>query len=202
MSDFHSSPPLRLGIFHLEDVCVRIQDGMGPYLKTAALQKTPAIEATFRWLRKRQIKIALLSDAGKKDTEMLLDRLRWRVGEEDMLQMVLTEQGASSNPLAEILELAEEEESMSTFSVSDTPRLLQAAASCGIRLNIGVTNGCYGYPELATEPNHALLEGPIQLPDFLLKNVPELVPENFPSSVPASRRSGSGISRQLPGIIW
>lgn len=202
MSYHHLTSYLQLGIFRLEDVCVRIQEGMGGYLKTAALQKTSEIEATLRWLRKREVKIALISDAGREDTQILLDRLGWRVGEDELLQLVLTDQASKTNPVACVLELAGQDNGFSTFSVLDTPRLLRSAQASGVHFNIGVTNGCCGYPELAAAPHHALLDGPVQLPNFLLENLPGEQPGTSSPYRSSSRTLRLRMPRTFPGFFW
>lgn len=167
---------LQLGIFRLEDVCVRVQDGMAGFLRTAALEKNPKIEATFRWLRKRKIRIALISDSNNEDTQILLDRLNWRIGEDELIQFVLTNRKEESNPVREILELANLPDGHLSFSVFDTPRLLQAAHFSKVHFNLGVTNGRCNYAELSGAPHHALLDNTVQLPNFLVKNLPTTAP--------------------------
>ncbi len=202
MSYHHLASYLQLGIFRLEDVCVRIQDEMGAYLTTAALQKTPEIEATLRWLRKRQVKVALISNACRADTEVLLKRLNWEVGEDELLQLVLTDQASKPNPVASVLELAGLNSGATTFSVLDTPRLLESAQASGVHFNIGVTNGCCSYSELVAAPHHTLLDGPVQLPNFLLENLPEQHLGNLPLHKMPPRGPGLRLPRQLPIFFW
>lgn len=140
---------LQLGIFRLEDVCVRVQEGMDGFYRTAALEKTAKIEATFRWLRKRNIRIALISDACREDAGILLDRLNWRVGEDELIQLVLTSQKSKLNPVREIMDVADLPDGHLAFSVLDTPRLLQSAHFSKVHFNLGVTNGYSSYAELA-----------------------------------------------------
>lgn len=174
MSNFHPDTFLALSVFRLQDVCVRIQEEMEDYLSTAALEKIPGIEATFRWLRKRKVRVALLSDFDRQDTEVLLDRLGWGVGEEELIQLVLTSQGEKEDPIARVLDLAGQVDGSLTVTVLDTPRLLLEAFARKVRLNIGMTNGKSSYPDLAASPCTGLLDGPIQLPNFLLERMPEL----------------------------
>lgn len=174
MSYPHQDTYLRLGIFRLEDVCVRIQEEMEDFIGTAALEKVPGIEAAFRWLRKRGIRLALISGADRENTEILLQRLGWAVGEEELIQLVLVNQQHRENPIAEILQYEGNADGRLVFSLMDTPRLLCCARQCGIQLNLGVTNGNCSYNELAQVPNFALLDGPVQLPNFLLEHLPAI----------------------------
>jgi len=183
---------LQLGIFRLQDVCVRIQDGMEDFVETAALEKVPHIEAVFRWLRKRGISIALISDADRSNTETVLQRLSWGVGEEEMLQMVLTNQRKRENSVADVIELAGLPNGRLVFSVFDLPYLLRAAHSNQVQLNLGVTNGRCSYAELSTVPNHRLLDGPIQLPNYLLEQNPGIADLPFEG---IKRGSGHGLDK-------
>jgi len=192
MSSPLSDTYLQLGIFRLQDVCVRIQDGMEGFIQTAALEKVPQIEATFRWLRKRDISIALISDGDRSTTETLLQRLGWRVGEEELLQLVLTNQQKRANPVADVIELAGFPNGRTVFSIFDLPHLLQAAHTSQVHLNLGVTNGRCSYAELAAVPNHTLLDGPIQLPNYLLEQHPAM---SGSPHVSVKRARGSGLNR-------
>lgn len=163
--------PLELAIFRLEDVCVHIQDGMEAFLPTAGLQKTAEIEAVFRWLHKRRVKVALISDHSPENTEVLLQRLGWRVGKGEIITLVLSDQLINQDPIRTVLELLGLKDGATVLSVFDTPRLLQLAEDNHLKLNLGVTNGSCSYVTLAKAPHHALLDEPIQLPNFLLRFV-------------------------------
>ena len=141
---------------------------MQRFIRTAALEKSPGVEATLKWLRRRRIRVALLADANQEEVCTILDRLNWRIGENELIQIVIPEQGTQPDPFAQVLELCEPIERRQVLSVSDTPRLLELAARQQIRLNLGVTNGRCAYPELSAAPVHQLLDGIIQLPNYLV----------------------------------
>lgn len=193
---------LQLGIFRLEDVCVRIQEGMEDFYQTAALEKASGIEAVFRWLRKRNIRIALISDACREDASILLSRLNWEVGEDATIQLVLTSQESKPNPVREILEVADLPDGHLAFSVLDTPRLLQSAHFSKVHFNLGVTNGRCSYFELMRTPHHALLDGPVQLPNFLLENLPLVSPAPARPAEGASRLPPPWLFRSVAGMMW
>ncbi len=167
---------LQLGIFRLEDVCVRVQDGMEGFFRTAALEKTSEIEATFRWLLKRNIRIALICDANRGNTNILLERLGWSVGEGELIQVALTNQKTKLNPVQEVLDLVGLPNGDLAFSVFDTPRLLSSAQLSRVQFNLGITSGRCNYAELSGTPHHALLDVPVQIPNFLLENMAPLKP--------------------------
>jgi len=163
---------IQLAIFRLEDVCVRVQEGMNGYLRTAALAKSDQIEATFRWLRKRGVRICLLSNYSREDTEVLLNRLDWEVGEDGYIQLVVLHQQNKENPVLLATEHANLPDATRAVLIADTPRLLRCAYRMQAHFVIGVTNGSHRYESLASEPHHALLDSPLQLPNFLLRHLP------------------------------
>lgn len=170
---FSASTPrfIELAVFRFEEVCVRIQEGMEGYLRTAALERRAGIDATFRWLRRRGVRICLLTDFQREDFLLLLERLGWRVGEEELIQVVVLNQSAQENPVKLACESAGIGSAAHAITVVDTPKLLHAARSAGGKLVFGVTNGQSAYNELAKEPFFALLDGAIQLPNYLLSNL-------------------------------
>jgi phosphoglycolate phosphatase-like HAD superfamily hydrolase len=183
---------LELAVFRFEDVCVRVQDGMDGYLRTAALEKVPGIEATFRWLRRRKVKIALLTDYNREEVTVLLDRLGWLVGEENLIQLIVLEQAEQDNPIRQVLDYARINSPLQAIVVADTPRLLRCATGAGSQLVFGVTNGRSSYHELVAAPYGALLDSSIQLPDYLLRTMPE---NEYP---PLDR----GSNNQEPPRLW
>ena len=172
-ADWHNDPLPELAIFHLQDVCVRVQRGMRNHLKTAALDKAPQIEAVFRWLTKRGIVVVLLSDYNKEETNLLLDRLNWPVGPQGLIQHILTKQRLRDNPLRKACEVAGSRPS-ATITVSDTPALLRAATTAGVKYNLGVTSGSHSYQSLSQATYTALLDNPVQLVNYLIDRLPHL----------------------------
>ncbi len=172
---------LQLATFRLNDLCVGVQRGMDAYLATAALEKMPGVEATFTWLRRRGVRICLLSDYDCPTTQLLLDRLGWTVNEHGTVQEVITEQRETANPIRLAQEHAGLSNSRLSFSVADTPRLLSLANAARVHFNIAVCNGASTYRQLAAVPHHAMLDSLVQLPNFVLEHLPE---PNFTSATP------------------
>ncbi len=171
-----NEPRLELAIFSLEDVCVRVQRGMDAHLKTAALVKSDGVDAVFRWLRKRGIKVCLLSRRDQAATELLLERLEWNCGEDECFQHIIFDHRELSNPIQAALEHFGLTEASRALVLSDTPRLLQCTTDCRIHFNLGVTNGRTRYDVLVKEPFFHLLDGVLQLPNFLLEHIPQTSP--------------------------
>lgn len=157
-----------LAIFRFEEVCVLVQEGMKDFLRTAALQVRPGVETTFRWLQRRGIRIGLVTDYGRSDLLMLLDRLGWGTGEGIKIDLVVVEQRKQLNPVKLAVEAAGLKSSQRAMVIVDTPRLLRCARDIGVEDVFGVTNGRCAYQELAAEPCRALLDNVMQLPAQLL----------------------------------
>ncbi|MTB49939.1 HAD family hydrolase [Lewinella sp. W8] len=165
---------LQLAIFRLEDVCVRVQEGMESFMRTAALEKAAEIEATFRWLRRRGVKVCLLSDYDRETTGVLLNRLNWQVEEDRLVQLVITDYENQTNPIQRAMDLAGITSPRCVVLVADTPSLLRLGRTTGVFFNLGVTSGSRSYQALSGEPHRDLLDHPVQLPNYLLANLPDL----------------------------
>lgn len=169
MTDYN----LQLAVFRLDDMCVGVQEGMDRFLTTASLEKMPGVEATFSWLRKRGVRVCLLSDHGRKDTSLLLDRLNWSVDENGTVQEVITRQLRYDNPVFTALEHAGLQDANLSFTAFDTPRLLTLSNRARVHFNLAVCNGKSSYSVLATAPHHAMLDSLVQLPNFVLQHLPD-----------------------------
>ncbi|THH39683.1 HAD family hydrolase [Neolewinella litorea] len=168
MSDRH----LQLAVFRLNDMCVGVQEGMDRFLPTASLEKMPGVEATFTWLRKRGVRICLLSDYDRDDTRLLLRRLGWSVDETGTVQEIITRQSEKDNPVRLAQENAGLDSPGLCFVAADTPRLLEQAFAARVHFALAICNGRHTYNELAVAPHHAMLDSLIQLPNFLLQHLP------------------------------
>ena len=180
MTDAH----LQLAVFRLNDMCVAVQEGMDRYLSTAALEVQPGTTATFSWLRKRGVRICLLSDFGRRQTQLLLERLGWSVDEEGTVQEIITRQYEQENPV----KLAQEHAGLSNPRLSiaavDTPELLCQANAARVHFNLAICNGRSPYHQLATAPHHGLLDNLRQLPNFVLQHLPEPSVAGHPIRLP------------------
>lgn len=165
---------LQLAVFRLNDMCVGVQEGMDAFLTTASLERMPGVEAIFSWLRRREVRICLLSDYGRADSLLLLERLGWTVDEDGTVQEIITEQQGKDNPVR----LAQEHAGLlhpgQCFTVVDTPQLLRQSCAARVHFNLAICNGRHSYTELAVAPHHAMLDSLVQLPNFLLEHLPEL----------------------------
>jgi phosphoglycolate phosphatase-like HAD superfamily hydrolase len=166
---------LRLAIFRLNDMCVSVQEGMERFLATASVEPLPGVEASFRWLRKRGVRICLLSDYDREQTLILLRRLQWTVDEEGTVQEVITHwDEREDNPVR----LAQENAGLAlrphlSFSAFDLPDLLRLASAARVHFNLAVCNGRASYAQLSACPHHSLLDNLRQLPEFIIQHLPE-----------------------------
>ena len=172
---------LDLAVFRLQDLCVHVQKSLIKHPRTASLQRAPQIEATFRWLRKRNIRIVLLSDFNIEQSLILLDRLGWARGKNELIETIVPEQNKTDNPIKRAMTLAGVTDPDRVLVVSDTPALLRSATAAQIRFNIGVTSGKCSYQKLQPVPCRALLDNTIQLVNYLLGEVPSLARLSPPS---------------------
>ncbi|CAH0999217.1 hypothetical protein LEM8419_00514 [Neolewinella maritima] len=169
MTDAH----LQLAVVHLNDVCVAVQEGMDRFLATAALDRMAGAEATFSWLRKRGVRICLLSDYDESQTLLLLKRLGWTVGEAGTVQQFVPRQQELDNPVLQAHALAGLTKGRLSITAVDTPELLRHSNAARVHFNLAICNGRSPYHALATAPHHAMLDNLRQLPDFLVRHLPE-----------------------------
>lgn len=146
---------------------------MGDYLRTAALEIKAGVEATFRWLRRRQVSICLLTDYNQEDFLLLAGRMGWGIGPDELIQFVVLEQAEEENPIRRAYDFAGLHFPRQAVVVVDSPRLLRCAYQAGSSLVFGVTNGESTYRDLANEAVRSLLDSPIQLPNFLMSMIPD-----------------------------
>ena len=170
----HTEPLyLNLAILRLVDVCVRVQDGMEDFLATAGVEVVPRAENVLTWLRKRGVQTVLLSDYEEARTQVLMNRVNWGVGEDALAQHVVYDYRQYENPVARATQLAGLPDARTAFVLADRPELLSQGHWVETYFNIGVTNGCCSYYELARAPHHGLLEDVRELPNFLIEHLPE-----------------------------
>ena len=161
---------LEFAVLRMANLCVDVQQDLVEFLTTASVSADPAATAMLRWLRKRGVRIALLSDWSAEATATVLERIRWTVGEEGLVQCVVYDQQAEDNPVRSACELLGYSEGRAGISFTDTPRLLEAGRRAGIYFNVAFTNGQSTYNELAREAHHAMLDQPVQLVNFLVEH--------------------------------
>ena len=149
-----------------------VQDKMDDFLATAALEKRPGVEATFTWLRRRGVRICLLSDYDRHDTALLLKRLKWTVDVHGTVHNVITQQLRQTDPVQLAIAQAGLKDANLSFTVFDTPRLLELSNLARVHFNLALCNGRHSYTTLAAVPHHAMLDSLLQLPDFILRHLP------------------------------
>jgi hypothetical protein len=159
---------LKMAVFRLQGVCVYVQEDLSSYIRTASLDRSSGIEATFRWLNKKGVEVTLISDFDPATTTVLLQRLNWSVGKGELVQRIVYDLFDTVNPFVRTMEQAGITQGDSLLTLVDTPRLLKMARDCEIYFNLGTTSGSNSYQVLKNAPHLALLDQPLQLADFLL----------------------------------
>lgn len=158
-------------VYRLADTCVRLQEDMHGYYRTAAVAAVDGIVPIFRWFARRNVKNVLISQLSQADTHTVMDRLGWdedfcRTHRIEIHYPNLTER----NPFATLIDNFGLSGGRQLISVADTPEFLDMAWAAGVRLNVGVTYGSNNYRTLSEAPNWGLLDNIRQLPNFIIEN--------------------------------
>lgn len=137
------------------------------YAKSA--QPVPGAHATFDWLRRNGILIALNTGFDRVTTESLLRALNWNGGTVDVV--VCGDDVASGRPAASLITrcmaLSGVLDPQRVANVGDTVLDLRAGHAANVRFNIGVLSGAHGRDALAAEPHTHLIESVANLPEVL-----------------------------------
>lgn len=135
-------------------------------LRSAA--PVPGARATFDWLQKRGIKIALMTGFERRLTAAILERLGWHEGVLDAV--VCADDVAVGRPapylLFRAMEVARALRVRQVMAVGDTEADLLAAANGGIGYPVGVLSGAHSRERLARRPHLTLLPSVADLPDL------------------------------------
>ncbi|MEM8585575.1 MAG: hypothetical protein AAGF87_14955 [Bacteroidota bacterium] len=161
----------QIAIFRLADCCARIQEDMSGYYNTAAIEKVPQIEFIFRWLRRRNISICLISDFNRADTEQILSRLGWQPDQDQSLidAIIIKSKRTAGEILTEVCNLFGLADCQKVISLFDKVELLKAAWQHNCLLSIGLNYGSTTPRELSRVEQHILLDSIIELPNYLTR---------------------------------
>ena len=137
------------------------------YAKSA--QPVPGTHATFDWLRRNGILIALNTGFDRVTTDSLLRALNWNGRTVDVV--VCADDVANGRPAAALINrcmaLSGVLDPQRVANVGDTVLDLRAGHRANVRLNIGVLSGAHGRDALAAEPHTHLIESVANLPEVL-----------------------------------
>lgn len=129
------------------------------------VQPIPGAEAAFRWLRERDIRVALNTGFDRDTTCLLLDALGWAQGTVDAV--VCGDDVAQGRPAPYLIFRAMEATRTSSVdrvaNVGDTTADLHAGHNARVRWNIGVLSGAHDRPTLEAAPHTHLLPSVAEL---------------------------------------
>jgi len=116
-------------------------------------------EEVFRWLRERDVRVALNTGFDRETTSLLLGALGWARGTADAV--VCGDEVMQGRPAPYLIFRAMEAAGASSVhtvaNVGDTALDLLAGHNAGVRWNIGVLSGAHDRPTLAGAPHTHLL---------------------------------------------
>lgn len=164
------NPYLSVAVFRLLDTCVNLQADMAGFYRTAALEAVPGVISVFRWLKKREVKLVLLSELSPEDTALILNRLEWKVGDNELINAIQFVDN-SNNPINTIVENTNLSSGLQLVTIGDNTTFLNWSRLANVKLNIGVTYGSTSFRELGRQPHHTLLDNILELPNYLVSNV-------------------------------
>ena len=123
-------------------------------------------EATFRWLKRRGVRVALNTGFDREITSLLLSSLGWE--REVVDAAVCGDDVGRGRPAPDLIFRAMEatgvDEAQQVMNVGDTVLDLQAGHNAGVRWNVGVLSGAHERRLLEREPHTHLLDSVASLP--------------------------------------
>lgn len=172
---------LRAAVFRLLDTTVHLQQDLGGYYRTAGLSKVNGIEDVFRWFSKRGVKICLVSELDREATTIILERLGWILSTgtprstEAVIDLVIIND-QHRNPIERVLHSLGDLSPREMICVGDTDNFLRWSKECGSRYTFAVTYGSTSGKTLANCHHDAILDSPLELPNYLLGELLRIEP--------------------------
>lgn len=126
-------------------------------------------EATFRWLKDRGIKLALMTGFDRQVTDILLQAVGWRAGVVDAC--VCSDDVPQGRPAPYLIFRAMEAAGVTDVRcvvvVGDTVNDLLAGTNAGVRGVVGVLSGSHGIEDLGKVQHTHIIASVAQLPALL-----------------------------------
>jgi phosphonatase-like hydrolase len=151
----------------VEDAYTAFRTGLSRLYGNGGVAAVGGAEATFAWLRARQVRIALNTGFDRTITGLLLSALGWsRVAD----TVVCGDDVPRGRPAPELIlramELTGVRDPARVANVGDTTLDLEAGHQAGVRFNVGVLSGAHDRDRLAKAPHTHLLTGVSELPSL------------------------------------
>ncbi len=139
--------------------------------ESQGIERIDGAEATFEWLRQRNIKIALTTGFDRNLADHLIRAVGWQ---ETFDAVVCNNDVLSGRPAPDLIFRAMEWTDCENFdrvaAVGDTVSDLQAAENAGVRWSIGVLSGAHNEEQLRSYPHTALVSSIAALPGVLVSD--------------------------------
>lgn len=144
------------------------EEGMETELRACG-QSIPGSEATFEWLRERQIKVGVTTGFSRKIKDLVFEALGW---DERLIDVTAcSDEVPESRPapwmIFEAMRRADIYPPSAVMTVGDTPRDLQAGTNAGCGFVVGVLSGSGTVETLGRERHTHLLGSVAEIPALL-----------------------------------
>jgi phosphonatase-like hydrolase len=151
---------------HAETVYDSFREHLVRLYNTGGVEPVEGAEATFRWLKRRGVRVALNTGFDREITTLLLSSLRW---EREVVDVVVCGDDVKrGRPAPDLIFCAMEAAGVlseqQVVNVGDTVLDLRAGQNAGVRWNVGVLTGAHGRSMLEQEPHTHLLDSVASLP--------------------------------------
>lgn len=155
------------------------------YYQTHPVNPTEGALEVFKWLRDRDIKIALNTGFYRVVTNIILDKLGWLAGldahyiggKDAVIQLSITsDEVPQGRPAPYMIQRAMKtfgiEDPKQVLKIGDTPVDLAEGRNAGCFASLAVVNGTHTREALEALDNDGLLNSLLELPDWIEKHVP------------------------------
>jgi phosphonatase-like hydrolase len=152
-----NAPDLR----KVEKIHQRFIEGMIRFYETTPdLKPFEDTEDLFRWLRKKDVRVALNTGFSSAVTNIILNRLHWRTGE-IIDGVISSDEVARGRPapdmIFEMMNRLQISDPLSVVKVGDTQSDVEEGRQAGCGLVVGTTTGAYSREQLEIyQPDHII----------------------------------------------
>ena len=149
-----------------ETVYNSFREHLARLYRAGGVEPVDGAEETFRWLKRRGVRVALNTGFDREVTSLLLSSLSWEEGVVDAV--VCGDDVGRGRPAPDLIframEAAGADEARQVMNVGDTVLDLQAGHDAGVRWNVGVLSGAHERRLLEAAPHTHLLGSVASLP--------------------------------------
>jgi len=151
-----------------ETVYDSFREHLARLYNVGGVEPVEGAEETFRWLKRRGVRVALNTGFDREITGLLLSSLGW---ESEVVDVVVCGDDVKrGRPAPDLIFRAMEAAGVSdagqVMNVGDTVLDLQAGHNAGVRWNVGVLTGAHRRSTLEREPHTHLIDSVASLPDL------------------------------------